>query len=122
MKPDLKDLHPETQAVRARTPASGHREHASAIYMTSSFLFDDAEHARALFAKEVEGQVYTRYTNPSVDEFVEKMCLLEEDRIRGPSVQGAVRAPGIVELEVPVDPGVQVFRRLVSPQEHVPGT
>ena len=67
-----------TRAIRIQTPASGHREHASSIYMTSSFTFDDAEQARAMFAKEIEGSIYSRYSNPSVDEFVAKMCMLED--------------------------------------------
>lgn len=67
----------ETLAVRTQAPVSGNREHASAIYMTSSFVFESAEHARALFAREIEGPVYSRYSNPNVDEFVERMCLLE---------------------------------------------
>jgi O-succinylhomoserine sulfhydrylase len=45
--------------------------------MTSSFVFDSAEHARALFANEISGNVYSRYSNPNTDEFVEKMCRLE---------------------------------------------
>ena len=69
--------HLETAVIRTQTPASGHREHASSIYMTSSFTFESAEHARALFAKEAEGQIYSRYGNPNVDEFIAKMCQLE---------------------------------------------
>ena len=46
--------------------------------MTSSFTFENAEQARALFAREMDGNIYTRYSNPSVDEFVQKMCILEE--------------------------------------------
>ena len=68
----------QTRVVRTSVPASNHREHASSIYMTSSFTFESAEHARALFAREVDGAIYTRYSNPSVDEFVKKMCILEE--------------------------------------------
>lgn len=68
----------QTHMIRTRTAASAHREHASSIYMTSSFTFEDAEHARALFAREQEGYIYTRYANPNVSEFVEKMCHLEE--------------------------------------------
>jgi O-succinylhomoserine sulfhydrylase len=67
----------ETAVIRTQTPSSNHREHASSIYMTSSYTFENAEHARALFSKEVEGQIYTRYGNPNTDEFIEKMCLLE---------------------------------------------
>jgi len=67
----------ETKMVRTQTERSPHREHASSIYMTSSYVFEDAEHARAMFAREVPGSIYTRYSNPNVDEFVEKMCHLE---------------------------------------------
>ncbi len=76
--PDLPPQREETLAIRTQTERSGQREHASSIFMTSSFMFDDAEHARALFAREQAGNIYTRYSNPSVDEFVQKMCLYEE--------------------------------------------
>ena len=68
----------ESQLIRTSTPPSANREHSSSIYMTSSFSFDNAEQARATFAKEVSGNIYSRYSNPSVDEFIQKMCLLEE--------------------------------------------
>ena len=68
---------PETDAIRTQTPTTGEREHSTPLYMTSSFTFESAEHARALFAKEVEGNVYSRYSNPNTDEFIKKMCLLE---------------------------------------------
>ena len=70
-------LHPETLAVRTQAPRTAAREHSVPLYLTSSFVFDDAEHARALFADEVEGNIYSRYSNPNADEFVEKLCLLE---------------------------------------------
>ncbi len=69
--------HIETKLIRTQTAASGHREHSSSIYMTSSFTFENAEQARAMFAKEEDGFIYTRYDNPNVDEFVAKMCQLE---------------------------------------------
>lgn len=67
----------ETNAIRTQIERSGEREHAAPIYATSSFVFDNAEHARALFANEQEGNIYSRYSNPNTDEFVKKMCLLE---------------------------------------------
>lgn len=70
-------LHPETLAIRAQADRSAAREHSVPLYLTSSFVFDDAEQARALFADEVSGNVYSRYTNPNVEEFVRKLCLLE---------------------------------------------
>ena len=69
--------HFETVAIRTQTPTSAEREHSVPLYLTSSFRFNDAEHARALFAEEVSGNVYSRYSNPNTDEFIEKLCLLE---------------------------------------------
>lgn len=86
------ERHIETQVIRTQPEQSGHREHSSSIYMTSSFTFNDAEHARALFANEVLGSIYSRYSNPNSDEFVEKMKLLEgaEDGIATASGMSAV--------------------------------
>ena len=67
----------ETRAIRTQTQR-GQREHSSALYLTSSFVFEDAEQARALFADEQQGPIYSRFSNPNNEEFVEKMCLLEE--------------------------------------------
>lgn len=85
-------MHPETLAVRTQHPTSGAREHAVPLFLTSSFVFDDAEQARALFAEEIEGPVYSRYSNPNTDEFVRKLCLLEgaEDGIATSSGMAAV--------------------------------
>jgi O-succinylhomoserine sulfhydrylase len=68
----------ETRAVRTQVRSSGKKEHSVPIYATSSYVFDNAEEARALFAEEKEGHIYTRYTNPSNDELVMKLCALEE--------------------------------------------
>lgn len=67
----------ETDSIRIQTQTTGEREHSTPLYMTSSFTFESAEHARAMFAKEVEGNVYSRYSNPNTDEFISKMCRLE---------------------------------------------
>ena len=82
----------ETNAVRTQVPRSPMREHSVPLYMTSSFVFDDAEQARALFADEVPGNIYTRFSNPNTTEFIEKMCLLEgaEDGIATASGMSAV--------------------------------
>lgn len=69
---------PETESIRTQTERTEQREHSTPLFMTSSFVFDSAEHARALFANEVEGNVYSRYSNPNTQEFEEKMCALEE--------------------------------------------
>jgi O-succinylhomoserine sulfhydrylase len=67
----------ETRAVRTQVDRSQHREHSVPIFATSSFVFDDAEDARAMFADEKQGNIYSRYSNPNTDEFIEKLCLLE---------------------------------------------
>lgn len=84
-------LHKETLAIRAQNERA-EREHSVPLYLTSSFVFDDAEQARALFADEVAGNIYTRFSNPNANEFVQKMCLLEgaEDGIATASGMSAV--------------------------------
>ena len=67
----------ETNAIRTQADRSENKEHSVPIYLTSSFMFDDAEEMRAMFADEREGNIYSRFTNPNTTEFVNKMCLLE---------------------------------------------
>ncbi len=67
----------ETDAIRTQHERTAFREHSVPLYVTSSFVFDDAEQARALFADEVQGNIYTRFSNPNANEFIEKLCLLE---------------------------------------------
>jgi O-succinylhomoserine sulfhydrylase len=66
-----------TQAIRTQIGRSAYREHSTPVYLTSSFTFENAEHARAMFAEEMEGNIYSRFTNPSVSELIEKMAMLE---------------------------------------------
>jgi len=84
--------HFETLAIRTQAAVSPEHEHSVPLYLTSSFRFDNAEHARALFAEEVAGNIYSRYSNPNTDEFVRKLCLLEgaEDGIATSTGMGAV--------------------------------
>jgi O-succinylhomoserine sulfhydrylase len=67
----------ETRSIRIQTERSQNREHSVPLYLTSSFLFDDTEQGKALFAEEIEGNVYSRFSNPNTTEFEEKMCALE---------------------------------------------
>jgi O-succinylhomoserine sulfhydrylase len=82
----------ETIAIRTQVERSVHREHSTPLYLTSSFVFDDAEQARALFADEVQGNIYTRFSNPNNNEFVEKICKMEgaEDGIATASGMSAI--------------------------------
>lgn len=67
----------ETKAVRTQIKRTEAMEHASPLYLTSSFMFDNAEDMRAAFADETDANIYSRFSNPNVQEFVDKMCLLE---------------------------------------------
>ncbi|MFK0571990.1 O-succinylhomoserine sulfhydrylase [Endozoicomonas sp.] len=66
-----------TQSIRAGSFRSDQREHSEAIYLTSSFVYDSAAQAQAVFAGDEEGNVYSRYTNPSVRMLEERMAILE---------------------------------------------
>ncbi|MCF6214438.1 MAG: aminotransferase class I/II-fold pyridoxal phosphate-dependent enzyme [Flavobacteriaceae bacterium] len=68
----------ETQAIRAQTEKTAFKEHATPLFLTSSFTFDTAQEGEALFNGQAEGHIYSRFSNPNVDEFVNKMCLLEK--------------------------------------------
>ena len=64
----------QTQSIRIQVPKSHNREHSVPLYLTSSFTFENAEQSKAVFAEEIEGNIYSRFMNPNVDEFVSKMC------------------------------------------------
>jgi len=67
----------ETNAIRLQNERTGNNEHSVPLYLTSSFVFDDAEDMRSQFAEEKGGHVYSRYANPNVEEFINKLAALE---------------------------------------------
>ncbi|MGV3503773.1 MAG: O-succinylhomoserine sulfhydrylase [Adhaeribacter sp.] len=67
----------ETQIIRTQATASEHREHSVPLYLTSSFTFESADQGRALFADEIPGNIYSRFSNPNTSEFIDRLCLLE---------------------------------------------
>ena len=71
------NLDPLSKAIRIRSPKTLQQEHSTPLYLTSSFTFDEAEAMRAAFADETEANIYSRFSNPNVDEFIAKMCALE---------------------------------------------
>ena len=73
----MKDNKFETKAIREGYKASQEQEHSAAIFLTSSFTFDSAEQAAQRFAKEEQGNVYSRFTNPTVEAFQDKLASLE---------------------------------------------
>lgn len=67
----------ETIAIRSQLERSQFNEHSVPLHLTSSFVFDNAEEMRAMFADEIEGNIYSRFSNPNTSELIEKICLLE---------------------------------------------
>ncbi len=73
----LQMKHPITEAIRIQTERTNEMEHATPMFLTSSFCFDDAEEMRAAFADESDDNIYSRFSNPTVKEFTDKMVALE---------------------------------------------
>ena len=93
-KPLPAGLSTETLAVRAGMDRTHHREHSEAMYLTSSFVFENAAQAAVMFSGEEDGNVYARFTNPSVSLFEERLAALEgaEDCIATASGMAAITA------------------------------
>ena len=73
----LQGAHLDTLAVRAGIARTGEGEHSEPIFLTSSYVFDNAADAAARFAGTAGGNVYSRYTNPSVRSFEQRIAALE---------------------------------------------
>ncbi len=67
----------ETEAIRTQLERTQFLEHSTPLYLTSSFVFEDAEDMRASFAEEKEHNIYSRYSNPNSSEFINKVCKME---------------------------------------------
>ncbi len=70
-------MNPITKAIRIQAERSAQMEHSVPLYLTSSFCFDNAEDMRATFADEREANIYSRFVNPNVTEFIDKIAALE---------------------------------------------
>ncbi|MBN9482380.1 MAG: O-succinylhomoserine sulfhydrylase [Bacteroidetes bacterium 43-93] len=69
--------NPITSAIRIQTERTNEMEHSTPMFLTSSFCFDNAEDMRAAFADESDDNIYSRFSNPNIKEFTDKMCALE---------------------------------------------
>jgi len=70
--------HPETEAIRIQTKQTGEKEHATPLFLTSSFTYESAEEMAAAFADDtLDVNIYSRFSNPTVDEFITKIATLE---------------------------------------------
>lgn len=85
---------PITRAIRTQIERTNEMEHSSPLFLTSSFCFDNAEEMRATFADEIDDNIYSRFSNPNVQEFTDKVCILEgaEDGFATASGMSAVFA------------------------------
>lgn len=82
----------ETKAIRLQTERTQYNEHSTPLFATSSFVFDSAESMRDIFAGEESGNIYSRFSNPTVREFELKMAALEggEDAMATASGMSAI--------------------------------
>ena len=92
---------PETLAVRAGQERSQFGEHAEALYLTSSFVFENAAQAARRFSGEEEGNVYARFSNPTVTMFEERLAAIEgaEDCVATASGMSAIMAAVLAHLK-----------------------
>lgn len=70
-------MHSTTRAIRTRVGQTNEMEHTTPLFLTSSFCFDTAEEMRAAFADETNDNIYSRFSNPNVQEFTDKVVALE---------------------------------------------
>ena len=88
---------PETLAIHAGTVRSQFNEHSEALFLTSSYVFDSAAQAAARFIGEEPGNIYSRFTNPTVTMFEERLAALEgaEQCVATASGMSAILACGM---------------------------
>lgn len=73
-----KALHPRTRAIRIQTDRTPENEHSTPLFLTSSFVYNSAEEMAAAFADDtLDINIYSRFSNPTVDEFIDKIGALE---------------------------------------------
>ncbi|QIY81127.1 O-succinylhomoserine sulfhydrylase [Chromobacterium violaceum] len=70
-------LHPETLAIRAGLETSQFNEHSQGLFLTSSFTYESAAQAAAMFLGEIDGYTYSRFTNPTVAAFQHRLAQME---------------------------------------------
>jgi len=96
-----KEQQLSTKGVRAGQVRTEFNEHAEALFLTSSFVFDNAAQAAARFANNEEGMVYSRYTNPTVSMFQDRLAAMEgaETCVATASGMAAILATAMVHLK-----------------------
>ncbi len=101
MSKEKRPYHPQTALVHAGINRSQFGETSEAMYLTQGFVYDSAEAAEARFKGEIEGFIYSRYANPTVDMFEKRMCALEgaEDARATASGMAAVSSALLCQLK-----------------------
>lgn len=98
----------ETKAIRTQVDRSSQKEHSVPIFATSSFVFENAEEARAIFADEKEGNIYSRFSNPNTDEFIEKLSQMENTQ------DGVATATGMAAIFLALTSHLKAGDHIVS--------
>jgi len=80
MHTEIEKYHRQTAAIRCGHRRTTENEHSEPIFTTSSFVFDNAQQASDLFSGEIEGNIYSRFTNPTVSGFENRLAALESAR------------------------------------------
>jgi O-succinylhomoserine sulfhydrylase len=98
---DIKNLHTETLGVRAGVRRTEFNEHSEAMFLTSSFCFDSAADAAHGFANAEKGFIYSRFTNPTVAMFQDRLAALEggESCIATSSGMSAIMTVAMAHLQ-----------------------
>jgi len=98
---DWQDYSAETQAIRAGHKRTAEGEHSISIFATSSYVFNSAEQASLRFTGKEPGNIYSRFTNPTVNAFQERLALLEKGErcVAFASGMAAIMAVGMALLK-----------------------
>jgi len=91
-----KQYHPRTVAIRCGHRRSAEQEHNEAVFATSSFVFTDAAEAAARFSGDAPGNVYSRFTNPTVRGFEARLAALEGGRFGVATASGMAAVSGLL--------------------------
>lgn len=107
---DWHEYSVETQAIRAGHQRSHEGEHSVPIHMTSSYVFNSAEEAALRFTGEQPGNIYSRFTNPTVDTFQQRLALMEKGErcLAFASGMAAIMAVGMSLLKAGIMSSVRV--------------
>ena len=96
MDKDINKLQHDTLAIRRGYQRTHENEHAEAMFLTSSYVFENAESAAKHFCNEVQGNVYSRYTIPTVRSFEQRLAAMEEGEKCVATASGMAAALSVV--------------------------